>query len=160
MVSPMEQVMARLQRSPSDLSQNSPTGGSMRGTHSSLDLNTINPGGLGNISGVVKLPGGGPSIAPPRQAPPAQTPSPASPVGEQTPVQGVQGITPGAIERRLGVPPASLQARGGAMPAPSEAAKMMHTPNQMGPERSVLSSPLAGIQSLLGVLQSRQQRQL
>lgn len=117
------------------------------------------PLGPGGLSGIQSPAGGqGPQIVPP--TPSNQPPVPASPVGEGDPVPSVQGVTPGAIERRLGVAPASLQARGGAMPAPSEAARMTHQPNQMGPERSLLSSPLAGIQTLLATLQSRQQGQM
>lgn len=66
-------------------------------------------------------------------------------------IPGVSGITPGAIERRLGIEP-SLQALGGIPPSPSQALNtpvMQHTPNLTGPSRGALNSPLAMIQQLL-----------
>lgn len=81
--------------------------------------------------------------------------------GAEPPVPGVTGVTPGAVERRLGVPPASLQAIGGAPRLPSEAARnifsqpemLQHKPNLLGPSRDMVSNPAASIQALLSQLQ-------
>lgn len=79
-------------------------------------------------------------------------------IGAQPPpVPGVSGITPGAIERRLGVLPASMQALGGAPQPPSDAARsiLQHQPNELGPSRFQVNSPVAAIQNLLQQIRSQ-----
>lgn len=83
---------------------------------------------------------------------------PAAPAAPEMPVPGVEGATPGAIERRLGNTPPSFQMRGGAPPGPSEALRefLRHQANQVGPDRALLSGPVGGIQSLLAALRAKQ----
>lgn len=140
---------------------------------------TRNLGGLGaslNISGLLPpdpqftaAPPPGIQMPNPNMTPQAPPPGvgvgasapPMAPPGASPPVvPGVSGITPGAIERRLGFNPPSFQANPGLGVGPSMAARAM-SPNITGVEPGAVRSPLAGIQQLLqqrGGSQAQQQR--
>lgn len=115
-----------------------------------------------NLVGLAGQVGGpqvvGNSSAPPPQAAPGAQPAP-----------GVTGITPGAIERRVGPSiPASQQLSGpGASPggpmmgggfeAPGQ--MMQNAPNLQGPARSEFNAPVGNLESFLRNLQNQRSQE-
>lgn len=79
------------------------------------------------------------------------------------PSPGVEGVTPGAVERRLGG--STPTAQGGKTPAPpTEQARFgppqrkAIKPNQHGPGRGELSAPVGNIENFLRTLQTKNTR--
>ena len=80
------------------------------------------------------------------------------PPGSQ-PAPGVTGITPGAVERRVGNPtPPSMQLGSNAR-FDRSAAPMAINPNQQGPARGELNAPVGNIENFLRNLQNRRSQQ-
>lgn len=72
---------------------------------------------------------------------------------------GVTGITPGAVERRVGNPtPPSMQLGSNAR-FDRSAAPMAINPNQQGPARGELNAPVGNIENFLRNLQNRRSQQ-
>lgn len=127
-------------------------------------------GGDFNLGGISGQLGGGGNF---RMAPqgggmgPGSAPAPQAPPGAQ-PAPGVTGITPGAIERRVGPSmPASQQLSGaGSMGAPqmgggmeAPGAMMQNAPDLMGPARSELNAPVGNLENFLRNLQNQRSQE-
>lgn len=66
-------------------------------------------------------------------------------VGADITAPGIQGVTPGAIERKLGFAPPTVQASG-APQSPTEVASVLR---DIGPSREAFTAPLDALQNLL-----------
>lgn len=76
-----------------------------------------------------------------------------------TAAPGVTGITPGAVERRVGNPtPPSMQLGSNAR-FDRSAAPTAINPNQQGPDRRELNAPVGNIENFLRNLQNRRSQQ-
>ena len=79
---------------------------------------------------------------------------------QQAPQRGVQGVTPGAVERRMGGPTPSQQGAQLAKPTPNpaefgKAQRVTHKPDQAGPARSQVSGAVGNIENFIRSLQNR-----
>jgi hypothetical protein len=79
------------------------------------------------------------------------------------PSPGVEGVTPGAVERRLGGSTPTRQGGGSSAPPTQQAQfgppqRKAIKPNQSGPGRSELAAPVGNIENFLRNLQTKKTR--